>query len=70
MKDRIFLSPPHMGKAEKQFLIEAFDSNWCIGPRRSVEVHLRAGVPRCPGCGRGGRDPGPAVAIGRRLAGN
>lgn len=33
-KNRIFLSPPHMGGNEKELLIEAFDSNWIapIGP--------------------------------------
>jgi Predicted pyridoxal phosphate-dependent enzyme apparently involved in regulation of cell wall biogenesis len=25
---RIYLSPPHMSRQEKQLLVEAFDSNW------------------------------------------
>ena len=34
MKNRIFLSPPHMSKDEKNLLMEAFDSNWIapVGP--------------------------------------
>ena len=34
MKNRIYLSPPLMGSLEKEFLIEAFDSNWIapLGP--------------------------------------
>jgi pyridoxal phosphate-dependent aminotransferase EpsN len=32
---RIYLSPPHMGEAERQLLMEAFDSNWIstVGPQ-------------------------------------
>jgi dTDP-4-amino-4,6-dideoxygalactose transaminase len=32
--DRIYLSPPHMGHEEREFLLEAFDSNWIapLGP--------------------------------------
>ena len=31
---RIYLSPPHMGGAERELLLEAFDSNWIapLGP--------------------------------------
>ena len=34
MKDRIWLSSPHMGKSEKKFVQEAFDTNWIapLGP--------------------------------------
>ncbi len=32
--ERVYLSPPHMGAAERQLLMEAFDSNWIapLGP--------------------------------------
>ncbi len=32
--ERIYLSPPHMGTAERELLLEAFDSNWIapLGP--------------------------------------
>jgi len=32
---RIYLSPPHMGAAERELLLEAFDSNWIstVGPQ-------------------------------------
>lgn len=32
--ERVYLSPPHMGDAERQLLLEAFDSNWIapLGP--------------------------------------
>ena len=31
---RVFLSPPHMGKRERDLLVDAFDSNWVapLGP--------------------------------------
>jgi pyridoxal phosphate-dependent aminotransferase EpsN len=34
-KPRIFLSPPHMSGREREFLLEAFDSNWIapLGPQ-------------------------------------
>lgn len=34
MNDRIYLSPPHMGAAERELLLDAFDSNWIapLGP--------------------------------------
>jgi pyridoxal phosphate-dependent aminotransferase EpsN len=34
MKNRIFLSPPHMTKKEEEFLLDAFNSNWIapLGP--------------------------------------
>jgi dTDP-4-amino-4,6-dideoxygalactose transaminase len=35
---RIYLSPPHMGTAERDLLLNAFDSNW-IAP---VGPHLEA----------------------------
>ena len=35
MKNRIFLSPPHIGELEKQFVQEAFESNYIapLGPQ-------------------------------------
>src|SRR5579862_6080018 len=32
--ERIYLSPPHMGTAERELLLDAFDSNWIapLGP--------------------------------------
>ena len=35
MKERIFLSPPHMGALEQQFVLDAFDSNYIapVGPQ-------------------------------------
>jgi dTDP-4-amino-4,6-dideoxygalactose transaminase len=35
MKKRIFLSPPHMGELEQQFVRDAFDSNFIapVGPQ-------------------------------------
>jgi hypothetical protein len=35
MHPRIYLSPPHVGDAERQLLLEAFDSNWIapLGPQ-------------------------------------
>ncbi|MCF8074948.1 MAG: DegT/DnrJ/EryC1/StrS family aminotransferase [Desulfotignum sp.] len=35
MKERIFLSPPHMGELEQQFVRDAFDSNYIapVGPQ-------------------------------------
>ena len=34
MSKRIYLSPPHMGSAERELLLDAFDSNWIapLGP--------------------------------------
>lgn len=34
MPERVFLSPPHMGPAERNLLLDAFDSNWIapLGP--------------------------------------
>jgi len=34
-RPRIYLSPPHMGPAERELLLEAFDSNWIapLGPQ-------------------------------------
>ncbi len=34
MKKRVYLSPPHMSKLERELMIEAFDSNWIapLGP--------------------------------------
>ena len=35
MKERIFLSPPHLGEDERKFVDEAFDSNYIapLGPQ-------------------------------------
>lgn len=34
MDNRIYLSPPHMGEREREYLTDAFDSNWIapLGP--------------------------------------
>ena len=40
---RLFLSPPHMGKKERELLVDAFDSNWIapLGPMvDSFEQHM------------------------------
>ncbi|MGH9065373.1 MAG: DegT/DnrJ/EryC1/StrS family aminotransferase, partial [Acidimicrobiales bacterium] len=49
-KPRIFLSPPHVGERERQFLIEAFESNWIapLGPHVDAferELGEYVGVP-------------------------
>ena len=44
---RIYLSPPHMGDAERELLCDAFDSNWIapLGPHvDAFEAELRAFV--------------------------
>ncbi|HZU81709.1 MAG TPA: aminotransferase class I/II-fold pyridoxal phosphate-dependent enzyme [Polyangiaceae bacterium] len=46
---RIYLSPPHMGSAERELLLEAFDSNWIapLGPHVDAferEFAARVGV--------------------------
>lgn len=46
---RIYLSPPHMGAAERALLLEAFDSNWIapLGPQVDAferELAARVGV--------------------------
>lgn len=47
--ERIWLSPPHMGPAERELLMEAFDSNWIapLGPHVNgfeAEIAAYAGV--------------------------
>lgn len=46
---KVFLSPPHMGEAERELLLEAFDSNWVapLGPQVDAfeqEMAKRLGV--------------------------
>lgn len=38
MKDRIFLSPPHMGGVEQQYINEAFESNYIAPLGKNVEL--------------------------------
>src|ERR1700690_2138302 len=47
--ERIYLSPPHMGSAERELLLDAFDSNWIapLGPHVDAferEIADRTGV--------------------------
>lgn len=49
-RPRIYLSPPHVGEAERALLLDAYDSNWIapLGPHVDafeVEVAARVGVP-------------------------
>lgn len=51
MKEKIWLSSPHMGGAEQKFVQEAFDSNWVapLGPNvngfeKDLETYLDAGI--------------------------
>lgn len=51
MKNRIFLSPPHLDGSERELLLQAFDSNWIttLGPQVDAfenEVCAMAGI-RC-----------------------
>ena len=48
-RPRIYLSPPHMGEAERSLLLDAFDSNWIapLGPHVDAferELAMRVGV--------------------------
>lgn len=48
-RERVYLSPPHMGDAERELLLEAFDSNWIapLGPHVDAferEFAARVGV--------------------------
>jgi pyridoxal phosphate-dependent aminotransferase EpsN len=50
MKERIYLSPPHMGPDERKLLLDAFDSNWIapLGPHVEAfekELAARVSVP-------------------------
>ncbi|MCC5935100.1 MAG: DegT/DnrJ/EryC1/StrS family aminotransferase [Balneolales bacterium] len=67
---KIWLSSPHMGGKEKEFVKEAFDTNWIapVGPHISgFENDLRAftGVKHCSVLGSGSA----AIHIGLRLLG-
>ena len=49
MTDRIYLSPPHIGAAERDLVTDTFDSNWIapLGPHVDAferELSERAGV--------------------------
>jgi dTDP-4-amino-4,6-dideoxygalactose transaminase len=49
-RNRIFLSPPHMGPDERELLLEAFDSNWIapLGPHVDAferELAAAVGIP-------------------------
>jgi len=55
---RIYLSPPHMGAAERELLLEAFDSNWIstIGPHVDAferEMAAACGVAHAAGLSSG-----------------
>ena len=48
--DRLFLSPPDVGAAERELLLDAFDSNWIapLGPaRRRVRARVRRRSSAC-----------------------
>ena len=52
MKDKIWLSSPHMGDMERKFVQEAFDTNWIspVGPHISAfegELATYAGIGHC-----------------------
>lgn len=58
MNKRIYLSPPHMGDQEKDYLIEAFDSNWIssVGPHLDQfekDFALKVKTPFCLGLANG-----------------
>ena len=47
MQDKIWLSSPHMGGGEQQFVKEAFDANWVapLGPNvNGFEADLKSSV--------------------------
>ncbi len=51
-RTRIYLSPPHMGLAERELLLDAFDSNWIapLGPHVDQferELAGKVGLPHC-----------------------
>ncbi len=57
-KDRVYLSPPHMNAREREFLLDAFDSNWIapIGPDLNAfeqEVAAKVGVAHSAGLASG-----------------
>ena len=35
---KIFLSPPHMGDLERNYLLEAFDSNWIAPVGKNIDL--------------------------------
>ena len=50
--ERIWLSPPHMGKEERELLLDAFDSNWIapLGPHVNAfeqELASYVGIEHC-----------------------
>ena len=49
---RIYLSPPHMGDAERELLLDAFDSNWIapLGPHVEALGREFAEVVDVPHC--------------------
>jgi dTDP-4-amino-4,6-dideoxygalactose transaminase len=79
VSDRVYLSPPHMGEAERQLLLDAFDSNWIapVGPHLDAfegEVATRLGARRAVAVSSGsaalhlalrvlGAGPGDAVLV-------
>jgi dTDP-4-amino-4,6-dideoxygalactose transaminase len=53
MNPRIYLSPPHLGQAEQQFVKEAFDTNWIapLGPHvEGFEKEIRARTGAADAC--------------------
>src|ERR1043165_9082277 len=51
MQPKIWLSSPHMGGTERQYVTEAFDTNWVapLGPNvngfeKDIETYLKSGV--------------------------
>jgi dTDP-4-amino-4,6-dideoxygalactose transaminase len=67
---RIYLSPPHVGPEERQFLLEAFDSNWIapLGPHVDAferELAAVVGVPHAVALSSGTA----ALHLGLRIMG-
>jgi pyridoxal phosphate-dependent aminotransferase EpsN len=67
---RIFLSPPHVGRAERELVAEAFDSNWIapVGPNLAAleEAFCAASGAAAAACLSSGT---AALHLGVRLAG-
>jgi len=49
-KNRIFLSPPHMGKNERVLLLNAFDSNWIAPLGPNVDRFENVPIKKCLSC--------------------
>jgi len=49
-KNKIFLSPPYMGNFEKEFLLEAFDSNWIAPLGPNVDRFENVPIKKCLSC--------------------